>query len=390
MRRRAVPVLAVTAGLAGCFSTPRAPLDHDGATGDGPPSGSGSLVASEAPLTIETSGFRLAFRDDSWKFPESLVWLGRPQEELFSFDAPFGEYALGLTLYDTYAVNAGAPYTGNAIRELVAAGPARAAAQITWTGLEQCSGGGAIANNKSKFSFYPDGRIVRHDEINTGGACDKTLGVVSSFVWRSDTIGSYNVEGNSGSLQGPPTTESYPSWSRPTVGRLCLENTVGTIAMTFTPPEVATDWDKVEVHLQPTTFGLGYYFSEGAPQQAMHTYMGDTTLIVRAGATCADLLPQLAAAQTPPTMTNATYLRDIGAYSILSGVSVAQGELPAGYVLQYETPSPSVTIMRTGLQSSRSKTLESGVDYIEQHEGHIFTLFMLDALHNGESLTIPL
>jgi hypothetical protein len=109
---------------------------------------------------------------------------------------------------------------------------------------------------------------------------------------------------------------------------------------------------------------------------------------VRAGATCADLLPQLAAAQNPPTLSNATYFRDTGVYIILSGISVANAELPAGYVLQYETSAPSVTIKRIGVQSSRSKTLEAGVDYIEQREGDIFTLFMLDALHEDESLEV--
>lgn len=382
--------------VAGCFSAPTRP---EGVATDAPEHGDSGVgdvpmltVTPGIKLAIGTSDYTMTFEAGGWQLPVSLVMNAAPTQERLSFTQSYDENAIGVTLWPAYTVNSGAlALNATATRTVVNSGPAKATVDIRWNGPEHCAGTGMLVDNLSRLTFFPDGRIARHDEVKTQMACGNNLGTLNAFVWGSDMRAFYGANGASSSFQNPPSSESFVSLGRAATGTACLQDAASAIGFTWIP-EADPEWEKIEIQLLPDTFGAALFWAEDVDTVNGKTYVANTTLVVRGrGTQCSDLGPFLAAWQKPPSLTNATYRPDGGVYVLASlGTVTAQADLPSGFVLEYPTTADAstVTIERTSAVAARSRSLVAGVDYLVQSDGTSLTWFIVDTLFTGEQLVL--
>lgn len=163
-------VSAFVAG--GCAATPANPLagsaliDVDRTTGR-------VSTTSAAPMQ-----FSIEFGDHGVRMPQSLFLDGI--DRLGTEDCPFAS-GVGISVFPALTAAAPLRHGADATGDLTVVwpGPAIARLEVTWTSAYTCTGAPQQADGTSRFTIFPNGRIVRFDVassstttlVNDGGAC---------------------------------------------------------------------------------------------------------------------------------------------------------------------------------------------------------------------------
>ncbi|HEX5061817.1 MAG TPA: hypothetical protein VFV99_20760 [Kofleriaceae bacterium] len=176
--REAVPVsLCVLA--AACVKVPEF-QPHDGAVGDG----SDADASIGGPLVhIEPAGlgaivtaprYEMRFSQDGSLFPYQLnVGANRENMVLGGSEHCADESGIGVALYPAWRANgldqAG---MGTPSLEIAADGPYVGQIRLSWSQSLSCGAGAGSLTGHTVYSFFPDGRLARYDDVDNGPARD--------------------------------------------------------------------------------------------------------------------------------------------------------------------------------------------------------------------------
>ncbi len=161
---RGLSALALALAAAGCFSVP--PFEPEGGV---------TYTAAGTGAIVGGPGFALRFADGpGFHFPDSLTIDG---DEVIGTEADpvgcFEEDGVGLRITPALRISArGTTVPVTNVLTPVLSGPAVVQVKLDWsTGFASMScGADRDLGGTSTFTVFPDGRIVRHDEIAYDGA----------------------------------------------------------------------------------------------------------------------------------------------------------------------------------------------------------------------------
>lgn len=164
-----VLALAATGCLQIAEFKPPGPGDAGGDSGvDGnpatPPTGV-TAQKSDGVIVMTGAFYELVFSSGGAGFPSSLRIAG--QQNLLQPTAECEQSGMGIQVDPAFVVDA---TRGSGTAEIVYAGGAVAQVRVPWTHVWQCDGATNTASGTSTFTGYPDGRIVRHDQMAFAGS----------------------------------------------------------------------------------------------------------------------------------------------------------------------------------------------------------------------------
>jgi hypothetical protein len=369
-----------------CIDIPPFPMQSVDAGSDPLPRLTATIDDGTGRTLIETAIYRLRFENEGWRMPESLELVRDVSEaEWLAYNAPYNEDGLGVSLYPEYFVNADPDQVvGSGTRTVPVAGPVKAVVEVTWEGPALC-GGATPVTGTSRFTFFPDGRIVRVERVNSGETC------ADRYVGPNLTLATGQLEDAAWDREGVPGSTTYPSdmvvplSNQPRTGWLCLHGGLFTLGMTWRPPPQPEPWSHVEFALNVPATRMSYYFSEEVPLVADHAYAAHMALFIRDDAVgCIDFGAFAATYQEAPVLMGATFRADDGVYVVPGpGTYTADAELARGFVV--EVPGTAVSVARMSPLPERAGALRPGVDYAIQTDA-ASTLWFADALRAGEAL----
>lgn len=381
-------VLALAATLAGCLDIPDPP-------------GSGGLpgVDYDGTSIVRGPDYALRFATDRSHMPVSLqltAGAGRDAELLWAEPAVGNDTydGVGIGIQNVFAINVDAvPDLGNtgfmAAHDAIETGRARVIVDVTWLMMTWPAMPFDPSNgNFSRFTFYPDGRIVRHDHVNTHPfasavtmASYTTLGAAMFSRARTDEDGlAVEVDADQGTQNAAAAQ----------TGSLCLfdmaEERVAVMA--WRPPD---PFAEVEMLLAPVPDQAGSvslvvdWVRNDDVGEA--TYDLDTLVALRAtGTNCDAIAPELAGAfETPPMLAGATYQPSTAAYRLNGDVRggavtvTAETTVPAGFAIEATAKA---------LVSRNGEPLAEDTDYLQQGDASGAVLWFPSGLSLGDELVL--
>ena len=379
--------------MPACIDIPPFPMQSVDAGADPLPRLTTTVDDGTGRTLVETGIYRLRFENEGWHMPESLELVKDVSEaEWLAYNAPYNEDGLGMSLYPEYFVNADPDQVvGSGTRTVPVVGPVKSVVEVSWMGPPLC-GGATMVTGTSRFTFFPDGRIVRVESLQSGEVCPDL------FVGPNLTLATGQLEEAAWQREGVPGSATYlpppdPPLdmvvvldNKPATGWLCVHGGLFTIGMTWRAPPMPEPWSHVELALNVPATRMSYYFSEFVPLVANHSYLAHTALFLRDDAlACADFGALAATYQEAPELVGATFRSDDGIYAVPgAGTYTADAELARGFVV--EVPGASVGVVRMSAEPGRGGALRSGIDYTIQTDAGVSTLWFADALRAGESL----
>lgn len=267
-----------------------------------------------------------------------------------------------------------------------------------WSGPHPCPSPPTrtpLTNNVSRFSIYPDGRLVRHDIVNWTESCLHVLGSHQAFKIYGDTKTTLLKDGSLMAFQMPAQYNQVLQEDGPGYG--CIEQGGNVIGTTYTIPADQDQWDFFEYHAAPTgqppgaitTLVLSYYIQEDIEIDANTTYRVNTMTAARGG-TCEDLGANvLGPYQQPPSVTGTVWEAEWGAYRAIEDVIQANAAIPSSFTVMRTASSIPTTIVRASDEPGRAVTLQLDVDYRGQlNPGNELLLWFADGLRPGETLDL--
>jgi hypothetical protein len=191
VRRLAWLCLAV---VPACLDIPPFPMQSVDAGSDPLPRVTATADDGTGRTLVETSIYRLRFENEGWRMPESLELVKDVSEaERLAYDAPYNEDGLGISLYPEYFVNADPDQlVGSGTRTVPVVGPVKSVVEVAWMGPPLCSGATPVTGT-SRLTFFPDGRIVRAETVQSGETCPDRYSAPTS---RSRPASSRRPRGN--------------------------------------------------------------------------------------------------------------------------------------------------------------------------------------------------
>ena len=336
-------------------------------------------------------------------FPFHLVRTNADDEQLLAY-VPQGDTAfldgVGVALLPRFGVNdhsfPGAfGFTGG--YEVVASGPAKAVVDVTWSvdgwppplTDPPTPPGPASRGNLSRFSFYPDGRISRHDVIHGQPADDVQLTSywsLSRFSF-SRSAHQYGPQPSSDNgLETPITLEGIDA----TTGWTCVQRDEPgdrLAGLTWRVPTASP--------FRGVAMDLGNYPTAGSSLVTMRfdwvvsgtveaiDYIADTALYLRTSGTCIAVMPELAAEyeQTESPLAAAVFRPDDGVYVVGPGAHAITRTIPRGAALEIAAPA-GVDLELDGTP------LAANLDYLQQADAGTTTVWIAVPLGGGSTLTI--
>jgi hypothetical protein len=196
-----------------------------------------SVVMNDDAADVTGPGYTLRFSTDGALFPFQL----NPAGQLLMGGGQMcsDESAMGLAIYPLLRVN-GADQAGMGTPSLtiLASGPYVGSVQVLWSGTLPCSDGSSSAIfGRSRFSFFPDGRISRFDTLHNSGthaAADCTAcvgGMATEFVVTTYTT--LIVDGNAFMTDGNLVNAGHGAEAMPGAST-CMSERGQSIAFAWT------------------------------------------------------------------------------------------------------------------------------------------------------------
>jgi hypothetical protein len=381
-------VLAVAAVLAGCLDIPDPP-------------GSGGLVGVSYDGTSIVRGpdYALRFATDLSHMPVSVqltAGAGRDAELLWAEPAVGNDTydGIGIGIPTVFAINIDAvPDPANtgfsAEHAPIEMGPARVVVDVTWDMTNwPAAPFDPSAGNYSRFTFYPDARIVRHDHVTTH-ALGTAVSMASYTTLGAAMFARARVDEDGLVVEVDPDQGSQNAAAAHT-GSLCLFNAPEerVAVMAWRPPD---PFAEVEMLLAPVPDQAGGaslvvdWVRNADVGEA--TYDLDTLLALRAtGTNCDAIAPELAHAfQMPPALAGATYQPSTAAYRLDGDVRggaltvTAQDTIPPGFAIE---ATSAADVSRNG------EPLAKDTDYLEQSDASGAVLWFPTGLSLGDELVL--
>lgn len=211
--------MATGVTLAGCFEKPPFRGDGDGGMPDAGPSPCPGGVVVNADLdgqgrrVVCGPGYTMRFSDQGYGYPDSFVVGG--EELLGQVTTCADEDRVGLAFYPAGVVAGGPPPTGQGVDggrhvDLEVDTPFLVKIGVPWrASFDAC---GLAPQGRSTFTFFPDGRIFRHDHIvdsSAAGAaaCAGSCGPAGATGWHVTSYWTFaTTAGQTITPEPPPAT----------------------------------------------------------------------------------------------------------------------------------------------------------------------------------------
>lgn len=390
MAVRQLLAVALGALLAGCLDIPA------------PPRPPGPLVGVEYDdaSVVTGPGFAIAFATDGSHMPSGLqLTTGAGAGAELLYNEPKTDFfdRIGLAFPTFFSINADItpdtqpPTAFLAQHSAFASGPARVVIEVQWM-VEQWPAGAMMpsSGNVSRFSIYPDGRIVRYDSVSP-----RSFGVtieMATYTTLDAGLFERAQRERDGASEDVSATEGTETSLPSMFGSLCLQQRIQErlAVMTWRTP-AESPLAAVKMSLAPPAYPdsaslvAAWVDQDDVVDSTVYTMA--TELVVRATADgCNSTAARIAAAfQTPAGITGATFDETTGAYVVQdagagSVTLTAQGDIEPGYALQ---TSGAVRVVRDGVE------LANGTDYLGQDDqtGNA-VLWFPDGLSLGDQLEL--
>jgi hypothetical protein len=391
---------------AGCLNIPphNSDVSGDGPSGDGPRGDGGTLPAvvvtsdQNGHDLVETDVMTLRFENEGWLMPESLMFTRDPLEEWLAVGTDiYNEQAIGISAFPGFSINCRTELGAAESRTVIERGPVRGIVEVAWRGPPICPAATtAPPVSHSRFTFYPDGRIVRRDTVDTTESCvDVSVGATNGFDPSNVTDVAWSFA-DGGIGHGSATDGMVAASVRPNRGWMCLSGGGNAIAMTW-DPSPANGWLAVETRRFATLDSMSFFFTEQQTPDdttiANHQYIARTALFFRDDATTCEALGEaiVPAYQQPPELDDAGFDHDGGGYQLgAGGAYQAEATIGPGFAVVFATPQQDLLVSRTSSEAGRTRELVLGVDYQRQRtpDDNSFVLWMVDELREDETLHI--